>query len=77
MIMSALMSTCKGARKGTASGHLCTGDVRIGELMPKAATPLGWDVVLGLRIIGTPEPGGFGFDTTPGFSTAGQASTGW
>jgi hypothetical protein len=77
MIMSALMSTCKGARKGSASGHLCTGDVRIGELMPKVATPLGWDVVLGLRIIGTPEPRGFVFDTTPGFSTAGQASTGW
>jgi hypothetical protein len=50
MIMSALMSTCKGARKGSASGHLCTGDVRIGELMPKVATPLSWDVVLGLLL---------------------------
>jgi hypothetical protein len=77
MIMSALMSTSKEACKGSASGHLCTGDVRIGELMPKGATPLSWDVVLGLRIIGTPEPRGFVFDTTPGFSTAGEASTGW
>jgi hypothetical protein len=34
--------------------------------MPKVATPLGWDVVLGIRIIGTPEPCGFVFDTTPG-----------
>ncbi len=77
MIMSALMSTCKEARKGSASGHLCTGDVRIGELMPKVATPLSWDVVLGPRIIGTPEPRGFVFGTTLGFSTAGEASTGW
>jgi hypothetical protein len=29
------------------------------------------------RIIGTPEPSEFVFDTTPGFSTAGEASTGW
>jgi hypothetical protein len=28
-------------------------------------------------IIGTPEPSEFVFDTTPGFSTAGEASTGW
>ena len=77
MIMSALMSTSKEARKVSASGHLCTGDVRIGELMPKGATPLSWDLVLGPRIIGTPGPRGFVFGTTPGFSTAGEASTGW
>jgi len=45
--------------------------------MPKVATPLGWNVVPGLRIIGTPEPRGFVFDTTPGLNPAGQASTAW
>jgi hypothetical protein len=30
-----------------------------------------------IGIIGTPEPSEFVFDTTPGFSTAGEASPGW